>query len=212
MIYTDLAPVVFAAVLVVMIPGLLVSWAAGARGWVLAGSAGPVSVSLISVTAILTGLTGLPWGSVAVLGVSIITAVLLFVARHFVTAVMQKRPPSKGVTSQGDGAERTAGRNSSSVLLGWIAVVAVFLVLFWRLGEIFGNADNISQTFDNVFHLNAVRYIVETGNASSLLISGFTSSTGVGGFYPAAWHDVVSLTQQLTGTTVPAAVNATNVA
>ncbi|MBT2249947.1 hypothetical protein JHV56_14680 [Arthrobacter sp. BHU FT2] len=212
MIYTDLAPVVFAAVLAIMIPGLLVSWAAGARGWVLAGSAGPVSVSLISVTAILTGVTGTKWGSVAVLCVSILTAVLLLVARHVVTAVMQKGSSAKGVTSQGDGANEAASRNISSVLIGWIAIVAAFLVLFWRLGEIFGDADNISQTFDNVFHLNAVRYIVETGNASSLLVSGFTSSTGVGGFYPAAWHDVASLTQQLTGATVPAAVNATNVA
>lgn len=214
MIYTDLAPLVFAAIVVLMVPGLLVSWAAGARGWVLAGSAGPVSVSIISVTAILTGFAGLPWGMVVILAVSAVLAVAIFVLRRLLPARLRNHgAPVPAGHGAGHGLLLGYGpRHWAGILLGWFAVGVVFLVLFWRMGQIFGDIDNISQTFDNVFHLNAVRYIVDTGNASSLRVSGFTSSTGMGGFYPAAWHDVASLTQQLTGSTVPAAVNATNAA
>lgn len=213
MIYAELAPLVFAAILVLMVPGLLVSWAAGARGWVLAGSAGPVSVSVISVTAILTGFAGLPWGMVVVLAVSAVLAAVILVLRRVLPRSLREH--GAPLRAAGSVHGRTPGhghRYWADMLIGWFVVVVVFLVLFWRLGQIFGDIENISQTFDNVFHLNAVRYIVDTGNASSLRVSGFTSSTGIGGFYPAAWHDVASLTQQLTGSTVPAAVNASNVA
>jgi hypothetical protein len=215
MIYAELAPLVFAAILVLMIPGLLVSWASGARGWVLAGSAGPVSVSVIAVTAILTGFAGLPWGMVVVLAVSAVLAAAIFVLRRVLPKPLRDHGaplPSTGSVHGGASGHGHRHRHRADMLIGWFVVVVVFLVLFWRLGQIFGGIDNISQTFDNVFHLNAVRYIVDTGNASSLRVSGFTSSTGMGGFYPAAWHDVASLTQQLTGSTVPAAVNASNVA
>jgi len=214
MIYADLAPLVFAAILVLMVPGLLVSWAAGARGWVLAGSAGPVSVSIISVTAILTGFAGLPWGMVVILAVSAVLAAAIFVLRRLLPARLRNHgAPVPAGHGAGHGLLLGYGpRHWAGIVLGWFAVGVVFLVLFWRMGQIFGGIENISQTFDNVFHLNAVRYIVDTGNASSLRVSGFTSSTGMGGFYPAAWHDVASLTQQVTGSTVPAAVNATNVA
>ena len=214
MIYADLAPLVFAAILVLMVPGLLVSWAAGARGWVLAGSAGPVSVSIISVTAILTGFAGLPWGMVVILAVSAVLAAAIFVLRRLLPARLRSHgAPVPAGHGAGHGLLLGYGpRHWAGIVLGWFAVGVVFLVLFWRMGQIFGGIENISQTFDNVFHLNAVRYIVDTGNASSLRVSGFTSSTGMGGFYPAAWHDVASLTQQVTGSTVPAAVNATNVA
>jgi hypothetical protein len=212
MIYADLAPLVLAAILVLMVPGLLVSWAAGARGWVLAGSAGPVSVSVISVTAILTGFVGLPWGVVTVLTVSTVTAGVLFGLRHLVAASLNNNAPPLQAKFSRDAVSEPTVRRWAYILTSWLVVVVVFLVLFWRMGEIFGSIGNISQTFDNVFHLNAVRYIVETGNASSLRVSGFTSTTGVGGFYPAAWHDIASLTQQLTDSTVPAAVNASNVA
>ena len=213
MIYAELAPLVFAAIIVLMVPGLLVSWAAGARGWVLAGSAGPVSVSVISVTAILTGFAGLPWGMVVVLAVSAVLAAAIFVLRRVLPRSLREHgAPLPAAGSVHGRAPGHGHRYWADMLIAWFVVVVVFLVLFWCLGQIFGNIENISQTFDNVFHLNAVRYIVDTGNASSLRVSGFTSSTGIGGFYPAAWHDVASLTQQLTGSTVPAAVNASNVA
>lgn len=202
MIYASLAPLVAAAILILLVPGLLLAWATGVRGWVLAGSAGPASVTLISVSAILAGFAGLPWNILVVLAVSVLLAVAIFAVRRLWPSSIRRRGTRSGRTS----------RNWNGIFISWLAMAAVFAVLFWRLGQVFGGPENISQTFDNIFHLNAVRYIVDTGNASSLRVSGFTASNGIGGFYPAAWHDVVSLTQQLTGSTIPAAVNATNIA
>src|SRR5690606_29223549 len=65
--------------------------------------------------------------------------------------------------------------------------------------------DGISQTNDAIFHLNAVRYALETGSASSVNIASFTGSSG---FYPAAWHALVVTTIQISGGSLPVAINA----
>lgn len=213
MIYADLAMPVLAAVLVITVPGLLLSWAAGARGWVLAASAGPLSVSVIALTAIFTGVTGMRWSLQTVLLVCFVLAAVIFMLRWLPWGRSGEVKPSLAAsdTIKFASVERRSV-DRAGLRTGWFAVLAVFTVLYHHTGAIFGDSGNISQTFDNVFHLNAVRYIAETGNASSLLVSGFTSTTGVGGFYPAAWHDVVSLTHQMTGSTIAVAVNASNVA
>jgi hypothetical protein len=53
--------------------------------------------------------------------------------------------------------------------------------------------DAFSQTWDNIFHLSAIRWIMDTGNGSSLTFNTLTTNGGPGSFYPAAWHDLVSL-------------------
>ena len=226
MIYTDLAPVVVAAICVLMLPGMLVAYATGARGWALVGAGAPASVTLVSLTAILTGAARLPWGVLPVLVVSAVVAAGIYAARLTWSSWLKRRrrqPPGPGASLATVSAKRNApstsgrrpkrpARDLTGVVIGIIATGVAFAVIAWRLGQVFGGAENISQTFDNIFHLNAVRYIADTGNASSMKVSGFTASTGIGGFYPAAWHDVVSLTQQLAGSSVPAAVNATNLA
>src|SRR5690606_35955178 len=63
------------------------------------------------------------------------------------------------------------------------------------------------QSFDNIFHLNAIRYIVDTGIASPLEIGQMTSPGGGLPFYPSAWHATVAIIVQLSGTSIPVAVN-----
>ena len=72
------------------------------------------------------------------------------------------------------------------------------------------NRSRCSQTFDSVFHLNALRYVLETGNASSMTITGMTNGDNPPYFYPAAWHGLASLLIQITGLQLPAAVNVLN--
>jgi len=225
MISTGLIPVVAAAVAVLMLPGLLVAFAAGARGWVLLGAAAPASVTIISLTAILTGAVDVPWGVLPVVAVAALLALGVYILPlPWLLQVGRRRhsgPGASAATTTGPSRAggllqrrrpKRFGRDLIGLIVGGLAIAGVFTVIAWRLGQVFGGAENISQTFDNIFHLNAVRYIVDTGNASSLKISGFTASSGVAGFYPAAWHDVVSLTQQLAGSSVPASINGTNVA
>lgn len=57
-----------------------------------------------------------------------------------------------------------------------------------------------SQTYDNLFHLNAIRWIIDHGNASSLAFK-MTSGDGPTSFYPTAWHDLVSVSLLSMGST-----------
>src|SRR5690606_26089734 len=75
----------------------------------------------------------------------------------------------------------------------------------WRIAAYVTDPSAISQTNDAVFHLNALRYILETGSASSLDVSSFIGGTG---FYPAAWHALASLIVLVSGATIPVAANA----
>ncbi|MET3161619.1 UNVERIFIED_ORG: hypothetical protein ABIB19_000002 [Arthrobacter sp. UYEF10] len=201
MIYWQLAPALISATLILIVPGLVVARSAGARGWLLAGTAGPTSVTLIALTAIATGFLHLPWSVFAVVINAIIVAVMVAVGRFHYT---RRRKPNLNMR------KRKSRVIEAPRLVSVMSLVVPFSLILWRFGEIIGQPGNISQTFDNIFHLNAIRYIEDTGRASSLLVAGFTSSSGQAGFYPAAWHDFVSLVAQVSGTAIPESVNATN--
>jgi hypothetical protein len=78
----------------------------------------------------------------------------------------------------------------------------------YRLTVIFESPSFVSQTADNIFHLNAVRYVLETGSASSLVLGAVTG--GGPSFYPAAWHGLAALIVQISGSSIPAAVACLN--
>ncbi|PZU32117.1 MAG: hypothetical protein DI577_03870 [Microbacterium sp.] len=89
-----------------------------------------------------------------------------------------------------------------------VALATAALVIGIRVLEIIQAPGNISQTFDNIFHLNGVRYVIAEGDASSLRLGYMTSPDGSLPFYPAAWHGVASLIVQLSGASIPIAINA----
>lgn len=202
MIFWQLAPSLVAAVVILVMPGLLVARSMGARSWFLAGTALPISVSIIAVTAIICGLAEFEWGVLPVVAVSLLLSLVVGVVRYYLSSISKRDH-----TAPQNHATFTVSNSVVSVL----AVVVPFVLIAKRFADIIGSSENISQTFDNIFHLNAIRYIQETNSASSLLVAGFTSSNGQAGFYPAAWHDVVSLVAQLSNAGIPQSVNATNI-
>lgn len=66
-----------------------------------------------------------------------------------------------------------------------MAAVLGGAVIIRTLMKLIGQPDHMSQVFDNVFHLNSIRYIMERENASSLTLG---SSQGQAPIYPASWH------------------------
>ncbi len=70
-----------------------------------------------------------------------------------------------------------------------------------------GMPDWPSQTYDAIFHLNAVQQVLNTGNASTLALNLSTPASAVA-FYPAAWHGLTALVVQLTGAPIVVAANA----
>ena len=182
-------PVTIVTLLLVLVPGVAALRGAGVRGLAMIAFAPLLSIAGIAVAAIVLGAARIPW-SPASLGV----VLLLVVALAWILGRVLGLPA--------DGASaRTETRR-------WLLPLGLGLgILFgaWRLIAYIQDPVGISQTNDAVFHMNAVRYILDTGNASSLHVSGVIGGQG---FYPGAWHAVVSAVVAITGAPIPLAANA----
>lgn len=179
---------ILAALGVVFLPGLAMGWIWKLRGLVLLVAAPLLGVSVVAVSALVLGLCGIPWGAVQFFGCALIGCVLLSVAKVLApSGALQVRASWPKYSAAGIG-------------LGATLVVAA-LVVSW------GHPAAFSQTIDNVFHMNALTWILETRSASSLTLGQVNGS----GFYPAAWHGVVSLAMVLTGQTAPVGIFAVSV-
>ncbi|WP_222119171.1 DUF6541 family protein [Microbacterium sp. 1.5R] len=175
------------------VPGYIIARALGLRGlWSVAVS-GPASVTAVVSASIVAPLLGMTWG---VLPVAVVTAAIVILVVGLRMLLWRATPP----------------HDPGDSLRPWAraAVVAAPLVIVVQVLLMIGSPDHISQTFDNIFHLNAVRYILETGNASSFWVSSLTSSeAGVPpSFYPAGWHAFSALLVDVSGVSIPVASNA----
>ncbi|MGO2520642.1 MAG: DUF6541 family protein [Microbacterium sp.] len=180
-------PVVLIGLLVLVVPGVLALSGVGIRGLALFAAAPVFGTLATASAAIVLSWLGVPWSPLTwALAIVIISAVAWAVGRWL----------GKPVHEAASGGPR-------ALLIG--AIVFAVIITTWRLAAYIGDPDAISQTNDAVFHLNAVRYILETSDASSLRVSSFIGGTG---FYPGAWHAVVSLIVLCTGTSIPIAANA----
>ncbi|WP_146069551.1 DUF6541 family protein [Arthrobacter sp. B0490] len=191
------APVLAATIAVMVGPGLVIGLSLGFRRLALLGVAPVFSVGIAGLAAVLGSVAGIPWTSWLLLAVTVLTAAIgLLISRL--------------------AARRSAGpvprRDSWALVAAGVAGAVIGGVLIARSTvRMIGAPEHISQRFDNVFHLNAVRYIFETGDASTLTLGTMTGNSGFAAVYPAAWHSFGALAMQLTGASVPLAVNAVNI-
>lgn len=200
MAWLDAAPLLLAAVVLLLFPGALVSAAAGLRGLAAVATAPAITVTIVAASAVVVPWLSLPWSPAAVFVGSLLAAAVVLGIR----VLAQGKSAVRGITA--GWRPRPSWRLTvPAYLLGAAAVVI-------QLGLAFGQPANISQTFDNVFHLNSVRYILDTGNASSLTMSAMTSGDNPPYFYPAAWHDLAALLVMVTGAPLALAVNMLNIA
>ncbi|MFH8250753.1 DUF6541 family protein [Microbacterium sp. B2969] len=184
-------PPFLVAAAVFIVPGLAVILAGW--GWRRIGLlfvAPAVSTAILAVAAIAAPVIGLGWSLIPVLGLTAVAAAVAYLLRRWVGREGLSRPPLRVVLAAGGG------------------FVAAAVIMWLQLTYVFVSPDSISQTFDAIIHLNTVRFAVDTSNASAFHI-GATSDIP---FYPNAWHSVAALTAQLTGVSVPVAVNAANLA
>ena len=120
-------------------------------------------------------------------------------------APQESAGPSPAPASIGGRASRywAAARGPVEDLGLWIISAALMLAI---CAQFINAPDAFSQTYDAVYHLNAVRWILDTGNASSL---SFDMVISRGAVYPLGWHTLVALTMRLSGiTSIPLASNA----
>ena len=190
MTWWDLAVATALAVAVVFVPGGAITAAIGLRGLAAVALAAPAGMTVIGIAAFSAPLVGLTWRVLPVLLVAVVIVAVALAVR-----LVWWR--------SGVGHVPRAGVGAVLALIGAIVLVSAQVVV------VIGQPENISQTFDNVFHLNAVRYIEDTGNASPLWISTMTSGgADVRTFYPSGWHALGALVAQLSGASIPVTSNA----
>ncbi|WP_091231779.1 DUF6541 family protein [Microbacterium sp. 3J1] len=183
-------PSIIAAALL-FVPGYLIARIITLRGlwaWALAA---PASVTVVALASLWTPLVGMRW---TVIPVALTALVVMGVA----FAIRKALRGASSVLSPEDSGRTTV----------W-ALVASGVILTVQLVLIVGDANNISQSFDNIFHLNAVRYIMDTGSASPMTIGAMTSPNGGLWFYPDGWHALVALVAETSGASIMIASNAT---
>lgn len=180
------------ALSVTFIPGLVIVIILGLGGVRALAIAPLISIALISVAGILAPLAGLQWGILPVVVLAALAALAAAIVRRMV------RQP---------GSERSGwlGRDN---LAGYAAVLLAAALWLRHIVGMLGRPDAFSQTFDNIFHLNAIRYILDTGDSSSLALGQLGGTESVVSFYPGAWHDVISLVMTLGIDSMPLAINA----
>jgi uncharacterized membrane protein SirB2 len=192
MSWVDAVPAALVTVAWLLLPGLPSMYALGLRGLAAWGMAPVAGVALLGLTAIVAGKLGIAWSVGLAIGVSALAAVIVgglaFLLRRKVSVVTERDPLR--LTS-------VAGASLvPAVVLGAITIVRGF-----------GRPDNLSQTYDALFHYNAIALIVDTGNGSSLTLSSFGATDTASSFYPAAWHDLAALVVSAAGTPIPVAAN-----
>ncbi|MGN6126005.1 MAG: DUF6541 family protein [Humibacter sp.] len=166
------------------------SWGVGLRGLWAVGAAPAFAVTIVAGAAVVGPWLRMDWSVLPVLVVTIVIVGAIRLVRRRTTA---------------DSAPRQRARADPWLIL---SLLAAALVIGLRIVQIIGAPDHISQTFDNVFHLNGVRFVLDSGNASSLHLGKMTSPGGGVPFYPAAWHALTALVVQLAGVPITVAVNA----
>ena len=192
-------PAILIALALLIVPGLAISLTLRLRLFDAVAVAPLVTVTLVSVSAIAAPFAGIAWSILPVL----VLTVLVLAACYGITRFSWYPARSAG------SAEHSFLRHQGP----WFAAAAAaFLLIGWQVVHVIGAPENFSQTFDNNFHLNAVRYILDTGNASSLTLTSMTTADQPAYFYPAAWHGIVSLIVQLSGVPVTAATSAAIIA
>ncbi|GAA4733968.1 hypothetical protein GCM10025782_36920 [Pedococcus ginsenosidimutans] len=202
--WSALLPVVLVAAGVLLVPGALTAWAAGLRGTLALGAAAPLSVTTISLTAVVAGRAGVRFGPGVVL-VATVAGVLVALLVGVVSSRVRwgARAGFAGVTGWARPAPATVAAVAGAAVGGLCAAAAVVRGI--------GDPAVFPQTFDAVFHLNAVERALQSGNASSLWLGTVAAPDHSAVFYPAAWHDVVVLVVQGSGSSVTAGVTAVSI-
>ncbi|THJ65957.1 hypothetical protein E8P82_09935 [Arthrobacter echini] len=154
-------------------------------------------MAVTGLSAVLLSLAGIPWSLVTFLLALVGIVVITLLVKHFVFRLSWFRLPRHVDW-------RTTLGATAGLLAGGVAS-ALNLIL------IFGSPSNLAQRYDNVYHLNAVRWVLEQGDASTLTLGRILNPTADIAVYPAAWHGFAALIVDVTNQPIPVAVNALNI-
>ncbi|WP_457950671.1 DUF6541 family protein [Pseudarthrobacter sp. alpha12b] len=191
MTWIGFLPMMLIAIVLLYLPGAAIARCLKFGPGAVFGMAPLHSTAAAGLAGVLTGAFGIRWSIIPYLGVSLALAGL--------SLLLTRRVPLPKM-------------KTTREVLPYVSVSVALVLITWRFVQLVGSPGNPAQVFDNVFHLNAVRFILDTGNASSLTLASLQGVTGLDAVYPAAWHSMAALLVQLTGIDIPTSQNALNLA
>lgn len=182
MAWIQAAPAYLTALALVVFLGLPVALALRLRGFALLAASIAGSFAIITLSSFLAPTLGLSWSIILPVVTAIgVSAVLFPLGRRF------SPRPAVGII-----------RSLVNPLIA-VAVAAALIGTLVKSG--LGAPDAISQSYDNVFHLNLVQFILDGRDASPLHMT-LAVPEATSQFYPNTWHATAALVVQLTGASV----------
>lgn len=190
-------PALLIAVALFTLPGLPVAWELRFRGLGLIAVSVAASAAIVGLAAISAPIVGMRWSLLPVLIVASGLALTALPLRWMLPAP----PPSPA---------RPGERRIGPLAVGGSLLLAAALI-GQQLVRAIGDPSHPAQGYDAVFHLNAVRYILDTANASPASLT-LGASARPDAFYPALWHAFAALVAQGSGSDAVTAANVTTLA
>lgn len=175
-------PAALIAALLLFGPGTGILWALGIRRPLYFALTPAISLSVIAVAAEAFSVLQIRWHLFPVLMFSLALIAGVLGARIFIHKITPRESSPQNTST------------SFAPLLAWAASA---LVLTGQFAVILSTPQNFAQEADNILHLNIIRDILNTGDASSLSVTSLILPEGSTSFYPAAFHAVASLIADL---------------
>ncbi|WP_018681274.1 DUF6541 family protein [Actinokineospora enzanensis] len=185
-------PSVLVCALGLVVPGVPITYLLGLRRLAAVALAPIVVVFVVVVTAIVASKLGIAWSPWLLLAVFAGTAGLL------AAVVLPLRARL---------AAPIAGDPRPAILAAAAGILAAMLFGAFTVTRVITSPEQLIETSDSPFHYNAIAHILNSRDASTLMVDTLGVPDRVRGFYPAGWHDLGSLLVMITGGSVPVAAN-----
>ncbi|QLL07309.1 DUF6541 family protein [Mycobacterium vicinigordonae] len=175
------------ALVLLIAPGAIVARIAQLR-WPIAIAVGPpLTYGVVALAIIPYGALGIPWNGWTALAALAVVCVLATGLTLLLARFRDPQAEALGV-SPGPGLLVAAGVLLGAVLIGWAAFAGL---QHWQ---------TIPSTWDAVWHANEVRWILDTGQASSTHMGELRNvETHALLYYPSVFHALIAVFCQLTG-------------
>ena len=193
--------VVLAELLVLFLPGFGVAVGAGLARWPAVAAAPLIGYGLTTVGGPLTASLGVAWNIATFLVLSLVAGAVLFALRIFSAGRRGERSNEADPTVPVVGRTRLADvAMLAGVLIGF-AITAVTVL------RGIGSLNAIHQDWDAVFHANAIRFIMDSGNADPSALGPVIDYEAAGFYYPNGFHALTAAIGGVSGGNVPALLN-----
>jgi len=189
--------------LVTLVPGIALVEALGFRSlesWLISPA---ISVGILAILATWFGFTGIPWSQVTVTAALIFICLAIVLIRFGIARRLNHQATNLISLSQlrsinwKQHFQETAKNLPINIRKAQYPIIGLIISAILAAAPMMrgiGYPTRIPQSGDEIFHLNAVRFILNNGDANSFHLNKLVDQVSERvAFYPGAWHAVVAL-------------------